>query len=220
MKPAVVFGTGDVAQIAAYYFERDQIAEVVAFTVDQAYMPAEGTFEGRPVVPFERLVTSHPPDRFALFIALSYSRMNRVREEKFLAATSLGYELLTYVSPDCTYRSEFQPGRNCFIFEDNTVQPFVRIGDNVIFWSGNHIGHHSVIHDHVFVSSHVVISGHCTIDPHCFLGVNSTVAHGVRVADGTLLGAGAVLTKDSERDGVYVPARSVKLDRSSAQIEM
>jgi sugar O-acyltransferase (sialic acid O-acetyltransferase NeuD family) len=220
VKAAVVFGTGDVAQIAAYYFERDQVAEVVAFTVDQGYLPAAAEFDGRPVVPFETLEATYPPDKFAMFIALSYSRMNRVREEKFVAATRLGYELLTYISPDCTFRSEFKPGRNCFIFEDNTVQPFVRIGDNVTFWSGNHIGHHSVFHDHVFVSSHVVISGHCTVESHCFLGVNSTVAHGVRVADGTLLGAGAVLTKDSERDGVYVPARTVKLDRSSSEIEL
>ena len=33
---AVIFGTGDIAQIAAYYFERDGLAEVVAFTVDAA----------------------------------------------------------------------------------------------------------------------------------------------------------------------------------------
>lgn len=217
---AVIFGTGDVAQIAAYYFERDSIAQVVAFTVDRAYMPNPPEFEGRPIVAFEDLVTTHPPADNALFIALSYAKMNRVREAKFLAATSLGYDLLTYVSPRCTYLSQFPPGRNCFIFEDNTVQPFVRIGDNVTLWSGNHIGHHSSIEDHVFVSSHVVISGHCTVGSHSFLGVNSTVAHGVRVADGTLLGAGAVLAKDSIPNGVYVPARTVRLDKTSDQIEM
>ena len=217
---AIIFGTGDVAQIAAYYFERDKVADVVAFTVDRAYVPDPPEFEGRPVVAFEDLTHSHPPSEFALFIALSYSSMNRVREQKFLTAIDNGYHLLTYVSPQCTYRSQFEPGLNCFIFEDNTIQPFVRIGNNVILWSGNHVGHHSVIDDHVFVSSHVVISGHCTIGSHSFLGVNSTVAHGVTVADGTLLGAGAVLTRDSERNGVYVPARSAKLDKSSDQIEM
>ena len=217
---AVIFGTGDIAQIAAYYFERDGVADVVAFTVDRTYIPDPPEFEGRPVVAFEDLTTSYPPAEFALFIALSYSSMNRVREQKYDAAIDNGYRLLTYVSPHCTYRSQFEPGLNCFIFEDNTIQPFVRIGNNVILWSGNHIGHHSVIDDHVFVSSHVVISGHCTIGSHSFLGVNSTVAHGVSVADGTLLGAGAVLTKDSERNGVYVPARTVKLEKSSDQIEM
>ena len=146
--------------------------------------------------------------------------MNRLREQKYTTAVDLGYRLLTYVSPQCTYQSQYSPGQNCFIFEDNTVQPFVRIGNNVTLWSGNHIGHHTAIDHHVFVSSHVVISGHCTIESHCFLGVNSTVAHGVTVADGTLLGAGAVLTKDSERNGVYVPPRSIKIDKTSDQVEL
>lgn len=217
---AVIFGTGDIAQIAAYYFERDDIAQVVAFTVDSAYMPDTPEFEGRPMVPFEDLDAVYPPAEYELFIALSYAQMNRLREQKYLDAIARGYRLLSYVSPQCTYRSQFPPGRNCFIFEDNTIQPFVRIGDNVTLWSGNHIGHHSLIADHVFVSSHVVISGHCSVGSHSFLGVNSTVAHGVQVAEGTLLGAGAVLTKDSEPNGVYVPPRTIKLDKSSDQIEM
>jgi sugar O-acyltransferase (sialic acid O-acetyltransferase NeuD family) len=217
---AVIFGTGDIAQIAAFYFERDGVADVVAFTVDRAFMTDPSEFEGRPLVAFEDLVDSHPPSDHALFIALSYTQMNRLREERFNTALARGYHLLTYISPQCTYQSQFPPGQNCFIFEDNTVQPFVRIGDNVTLWSGNHIGHHSTIEDHVFVSSQVVISGHCTIGSHSFLGVNSTIAHGVRVADGTLLGAGAVLTKDSDINGVYVPARTVKLDKTSDQIEM
>ena len=53
------------------------------------------------------------------------------------------------------------PGDNCFILEDNTVQPFVTIGNNVTLWSGNHIGHDSVIEDDCFISSHVVVSGTC-----------------------------------------------------------
>ena len=217
---AVVFGTGDIAQIAAYYFERDAIAEVVAFTVDRAFMPDPPEFEARSVVAFEDLETSHPAAEYALFIALSYTKMNRLREQKYNAAISRGYRLLTYISPQCTYRSQFPPGQNCFIFEDNTIQPFVRIGNDVTLWSGNHIGHHSSIDDHVFVSSHVVISGHCTVGSHSFLGVNSTVAHGVRIAEGTLLGAGAVLAKDSLPNAVYVPPRTIKLEKSSDQIEL
>ena len=52
---AVIFGTGDVTQIAAYYYGRDDIAEVVAFTVDEAFIPDPAEFEGRPVVAFETL---------------------------------------------------------------------------------------------------------------------------------------------------------------------
>lgn len=66
-------------------------------------------------------------------------------------------------------------GDNCFVFENQTIQPFVKIGNDVIIWSGNHIGHHSMIGDHCFISSHVVISGNVKIEPYCFLGVNSSI---------------------------------------------
>jgi sugar O-acyltransferase (sialic acid O-acetyltransferase NeuD family) len=215
----VIFGTGDIAQIAAYYFERDGLADVVAFTVDDAYRTSD-EYEGRPLVPFENLGARFAAEDHLMFVALSYAQMNRLRAQKVDEAKRAGYQLASYVSPDCTYRSQFPPGENAFIFEDNTIQPFVRIGANVTLWSGNHIGHHTTIANHNFVSSHVVISGHCTIEPYCFLGVNSTIAHGVTIAEGTLLGAGAVMAKDSEPNGVYVPPRSTKLDRSSDQIEM
>jgi sugar O-acyltransferase (sialic acid O-acetyltransferase NeuD family) len=155
-----------------------------------------------------------------MHIALSYAQMNRLRSEKYDIATAKGYTLPSYVSPNCSYMSQFAPGDNCFIFEDNTIQPYVRIGNNVILWSGNHIGHHSIIEDHNFISSHVVVSGHCHIESFCFLGVNSTLAHTVRIAEGTLLGAGAIITKDTEPNSVYVPARSVKLEKTSDQFKL
>jgi sugar O-acyltransferase (sialic acid O-acetyltransferase NeuD family) len=219
LKDLILFGTGDVAQLAKFYFELHTDYRVKAFTVDGAYMK-EDTFETCPVVAFEEVSKSFAPTACDMHIALSYSQMNRLRKAKYDAAKSMGYALATYVSPKCSYLSQFAPGDNCFIFEDNTVQPFVRIGSNVILWSGNHIGHHSVIDNHNFISSHVVVSGHCHIESFCFLGVNSTLAHTVRVASGTLLGAGAVISKDTEPDGVYVPARGVKLEKTSDQFKL
>ncbi|MEY2828985.1 MAG: hypothetical protein RIQ33_843, partial [Bacteroidota bacterium] len=114
----------------------------------------------------------------------------------------------------------FLPGDNCFIFEDNTIQPFVKIGSNVTLWSGNHIGHHSTIESHNFISSHVVISGHCIVESNCFLGVNATLAHKVKIASGTLLGAGVIISKDTENNRVYVAPRPVLLEKTSDQIKL
>ena len=100
------------------------------------------------------------------------------------------------------------------------MQPYVEIGNNVILWSGNHIGHHSVINDHNFISSHVVISGHCIIEENCFIGVNSTFAHKLTIKKETLIGAGAILAKNTEEKGIYVPPKSVKLDKTSDQIKL
>jgi sugar O-acyltransferase (sialic acid O-acetyltransferase NeuD family) len=220
MSPRVIiFGTGDIAQIANYYFGLDSQNEVIGFTVDSAYIK-EDQFEGKPVLPFENITSLYPPSGCKMFVALSYAKMNSVRAQKYREAKQKGYELISYVSSHCTYLSQFPPGDNCFIFEDNTIQPFVRIGNNVTIWSGNHIGHHSVIHDHNFISSHVVVSGHCVIHSYCFLGVNSALGHRVTVAERTLLGAGTTISKDTEPGGVYVPARSAKLEKTSDQFDL
>ncbi len=220
MAKLILFGTGDIAQIANYYFGIDSGHEVACFTVDKAFLNSQIEFEGKPLIAFEEIQKKYPPAEYKMFIALSYTNMNKLREQKYLEAKAKGYELVSYISSKCTYLSQFKPGDNCFIFEDNTVQPFVKIGNNVTLWSGNHIGHHSVIDDHNFVSSHVVISGHCHVKSHCFLGVNSTIGHQVTIAKETLIGAGVVLSKDSVEQGVYVPARSVLLDKKSSEIKL
>lgn len=219
MAKIIIFGSGDIAQIAKYYFDIDSPHQVIAFTLDKDYIK-ETTFEGLPVYPFEDLEKTFPPSEYQMFIAIAYGDMNRLREKKFYEAKQKGYHLVSYISSYTTYLSSYKCGENCFIFEDNTIQPFVQIHDNVTIWSGNHIGHHSIIHSHNFISSHVVISGHCEIESNCFLGVNSTLAHWTKIAKGTLIGAGAIITKNTEPDSVYVPAKSVKLDKKSFEFKL
>jgi sugar O-acyltransferase (sialic acid O-acetyltransferase NeuD family) len=203
VKKLVIFGSGDIAQLAHFYFSTDSNYQVVAFTVDAAYLEQD-CFCELPVVPFESLTERYPPDEHELFIALSYSKINALRKEKFLAAKALGYCLASYVSSHATVLNQGRIGENCFIFEDNTIQPFVVIGDNVTLWSGNHIGHHSVIQDHVFIASHVVVSGGVEIGEQCFIGVNATLRDHIKVGERCVLGAGTLLLSDAEPDGLYI----------------
>ena len=156
-----------------------------------------------PVVPFEELASRYLPATHEMFIALSYSKLNEVRKEKYLAAKAVGYRLASYISPHATVLNQGRIGDNCFIFEDNTIQPYVTIGNNVTLWSGNHIGHHSIIHDHCFIASHVVISGGVEIDESCFIGVNATLRDHIKVGKKCVIGAGALLLVDAEPEGVY-----------------
>jgi sugar O-acyltransferase (sialic acid O-acetyltransferase NeuD family) len=219
MAKLVIFGAGDIARLADYYFSRDSDHEVVAFTVDAAFRKSD-TFLERPLVDFAEVAFVYPPETFKMFVALSYASMNLVRKEKYEAVKGLGYELVSYVSSRCSYLSECPPGDNCFVLEDNTIQPFVRIGNNVTLWSGNHVGHDSVVGDHCFISSHVVISGHVQIGERCFLGVNATLRDNIRIAAATLIGAGAAIMKDTVEKGVYVPQKSKRLTMTSDRIKL
>ena len=161
-------------------------------------------FCGLPVTAFESITSTHPPNTHDIFIALSYSKLNAIRKEKFLAAKRKGYNLASFISSRATILNEGKIGENCFIFENNTIQPYVHIGSNVTLWSGNHIGHHSVIHDHTFISSHVVVSGGVKIGEQCFIGVNATLRDHITIGDRCVVGAGALMLSDAEPEGVYI----------------
>jgi sugar O-acyltransferase (sialic acid O-acetyltransferase NeuD family) len=213
----VIFGSGDIAELAHFYFRTDSGFEAVAFTVDAAYIKAPA-FCGLPVVPFEEVARRYPPASHEMFVALSYSKLNAVRKEKYLAAKALGYPLASFVSSRATVLNEGRIGENCFIFEDNTIQPFVTIGHNVTLWSGNHIGHHSVIKDHTFIASHVVVSGGVEIGEQCFIGVNATLRDHIKIGDRCVVGAGTLLLADAEPDGLYIGAATARSEHPSTKL--
>ena len=218
-KKLILFGEGLYTEIAHQYFNDDSEYEVVCFTKDDDYITSD-TYLGLPMVPFSRVAELYPPSNHDMHIAISYTNLNHLRERVFYEAKEKGYTLPSYISSKSSIMTKYPIGENCFIFEDNTVQPFVNIEDNVILWSGNHIGHHSTIKSHNFIASHVVVSGQCTVESHCFIGVNSTIGHMVTIAEETLVGAGASITKNTEKGAVYVPARSVKLDKPSSSFNL
>jgi len=209
-KPLIIFGAGDIAQLAHYYFSTDSDYAVAAFTVDAAYLTAP-EFCGLPVVPFENLASLYPPATHEVFVALSYAKLNQLRKEKYFAAKALGYRLASYISTHATVLNGQKIGENCFILEDNTIQPFATIGNNVTLWSGNHVGHHSSIRDHCFIASHVVISGGVEINESCFIGVNSTLRDHIKVGERCVIGAGVLLLEDAGAEGVY---RAAPTERS------
>ena len=215
----IIFGTGTYTEIINQYLTDDSEYEVVAFTLDDDYIK-EDTYLGLPMVPFSKIEEIYPPENYFMHIGLSYTNLNHLREDRYHEAKNKGYTLPTYISSKATVLTKYPIGDNCFIFENNTIQPFVKIGSNVILWSGNHIGHHGEIESHNFISSHVVISGQCLIKSNCFIGVNSTVAHGVTIETENLIGAGSYIAKNTTPKAVYVPPRSVKLEKTSDQFKL
>lgn len=211
MAKVIIFGLLDTAELAHYYLENDSVHEVVAFTVSKKYLK-EKFFKGLPVVPFEDLEHFYSPKDYHLFAPMTAKQMNQLRERIYLEGKEKGFQYINYISSKATLFNN-KIGENCFILEDNTLQPFTTIGNNVVMWSGNHIGHHGEIKDHVFFTSHVVMSGHCLIESNCFLGVNATIRDYSHLSKGTLLAMGASLTKQrTEEWSVYVGNPAKKLE--------
>ena len=194
-KKLVIIGDSAFAEIAYEYFTYDSEYEVVGFAVEEEYITKETLF-GLPVVTVETMEEMYLPADHHFFAALVYTQSNKLRSRLYKSAKDKGYKPASYVSSRAFVWRNCKIGEHCFIFEDNTVQPFVKIGDNVVLWSGNHIGHHSVIRDNCFISSHVVISGFCEVGECCFMGVNSTVGNNIIIGNNCTVGAGAIIVRD------------------------
>jgi UDP-3-O-[3-hydroxymyristoyl] glucosamine N-acyltransferase len=88
--------------------------------------------------------------------------------------------------------------------EANVIQPYVKLGSNLIIWSGNHIGHHSMVADDCFIASHAVISGHCTIGQGSFIGVNATLRDNISIGRQCVIGAGTLILASVPDFGVLI----------------
>jgi len=201
-KEIVIVGAGETALMAYEYFTHDSDYSVVAFSVGREFLNEE-VLCGLPVLALEELESRFPPSSVLLFVAISSGKLNRNRIQMYLNLKSRGYEFANYVSSKAFVWHNVEIGENCFIMENNTLQPFVSVGNNVTLWSGNHIGHNTIIKDNCFISSHCVISGFCEIGESSFLGVNCTIENNIKIAKDNFIGAGALIQKDTQEKEFY-----------------
>lgn len=216
MKPVVVFGAGSFGEVADVLLREDGGREVLAFSATADAVERQPVCRGRPVVPIDELPERFDPAGTEVFVAVGYRRLNAIRREICGRIEAMGFSLLSYVHSTVARSSETVIGKNVFIFEDNTIQPFTTIGDGAVIWSGNHLGHHSTIEDWAFVTSHAVISGHCRIGVESFIGVNCTIADSVRIGPRNLIGPGALIQKDTGPDEVWLAERAERFPKRSS----
>nr|WP_315194301.1 acetyltransferase [uncultured Aquabacterium sp.] len=192
----VIIGDSAFAEVAYECFSHDSPYEVVAFAVEREYLSKTSLF-GVPVITLEDLPQHYKPGSVHFYAALVYTQLNRLRTRLYQATKAMGYQPASYISSRASVWHNVEFGEHCFVFEDNTLQPFVKVGNNVVLWSGNHIGHHTRIQDHCFISSHVVVSGFCDIGTSSFLGVNATIANNVSIGADNWLSPSVTVLKDT-----------------------
>ena len=210
LKKLIIFGTAEIAELAKFYVENDSERKVVGFTVDDEFIK-ENTFMGCPVIPYSELREKFASSEYDVHVALSYSKLNQLREQKYAQVKQDGYTLASYVCTKSVFWPNTRIGDNCFVLENQTLQPNVEIGNNVMIWSGNHIGHSSKIGDSTYISSHVVISGHCNIGKRNFFGVNSSVKDFCEIGDDCFITMGASITSNIESGSVVLKSKDIIL---------
>lgn len=203
MKRVVVFGNGVFAEHMAFLLTHDSPYEVSAFTVDRKYIKHE-QWHGVSVVPFETVEERFPPSAYGMLVAVSFQRMNRLREAKYREAKGKGYTMVNYVSSRAITYPGLATGDNCIILEAAVIAPYVTIGNDVTIATSVIVGHHTAIHDHAFVAPGAVLLGGVTVGEYSLIGANATVKEEVRIGRDSLIGSGVAISRDTVERGVYL----------------
>tara|TARA_B100000767_G_C19620511_1_gene473827 strand:+ start:199 stop:651 length:453 start_codon:yes stop_codon:yes gene_type:complete len=117
-------------------------------------------------------------------------------------------------------------GSNCNICSHCFIENKVTIGNNVTVKNGTQLWDGITIEDNVFIGPNVTFTNDMTprsqIYPEEFLttivkrgssiGANATILPGLTIGEDSIVGAGAVVTKNVKRNTIVVgnPAREVK----------
>ncbi len=213
-RKCVIFGTTDFGKMLRYYFEKYADVQIVAYTVDKAYLESD-TYDGLPAVAYEEVEKAYPPTEYTMVIALGYKKMNQIRQQKFEDAKRKGYRIENFVHP-------------------SVVDESVAMGEGILFSNMLHwrmeqrleiptlygteaSSHESEVGDYNFFSVDSVIAGKTVVKNNCFLGINSTVLGNRTLEYATLVGAGAFVKENTAPYSVYVPARSICPENKKVQ---
>lgn len=214
----LIIGAGETAELAYDYFS--QLGFLVGgFSVERVYLE-HNMLLGLPVVPLEEAEHTFNPKTYRAFVAVSYTQLNHLRSKLCTAAKNKGYQLATYISPHACIGRGVEIGENCFILENTTIQRGAKIGHNVTIWTGSTIGHHTTVEDNCFFATNVAVSGFCWVGENSFLGVNSCTSDRVTIGRDCIIGAGAVVIRDTLDGTVYAgnPAKPLPNKTSKAYI--
>ena len=209
-----IFGITPFAEMVQSYIPTNEFG---GYIVDKQYMPS---LDRRDIIAWEDFDLNVSSNSCQIIVAVGYNDMNFGRKKVFEKIKNAGFSVCNFVHPTAIISNNTEIGTGNIFLENCVIQPFAKIGDCNIFWCNSTICHHSIIGNFNFFAASSVVLGKTIIGNQCFVGSNATIKNRLLVSDKTLIGAGAFLHTSTEEGDVYVPVRSIKLDKKSEDIKL
>ncbi len=210
-KKIILIGNGNYADTIRYYVESITDWEIVAYA-SELVEGKDSCHKDLPFVNLSLLPELYPTTDFEVVMGVGYSQMNAHRKRIYDKIKAMGYRLPNVIHPTAILNNA-EIGDANIILENCVFEPRAKMGNNVIVWSCVLIGHDTYTADHNHFAAVSMIAGNVKLGEGCFLGNHATVKDGATLAEYTLVGAGAYVSKDTKPYEVVVPARSVVLDK-------
>ncbi|EAI8629103.1 acetyltransferase [Campylobacter lari] len=214
MKNLIIIGAGETASLAYEYFTNDSDYNIIAFAISEKFiLDNQNMFLNLPLISLENLQNIFNRYDYEIFVAISGDKLGYYRKSIYDFLKNKGYKFASYISSNSFVWKNVEIGENCFIMPNNVLHPFCKIGNNVIIWGSNDIGHRSIIRDHCCITSNVVVAGYCDIGEHTFIGINSSISDGLKIAKDNFITLGSTITSNTCENKIYRgnPARALKI---------
>ena len=127
-------------------------------------------------------------------------------------ALRLGFEFTSVIHPTARVSPTSIVGTGSIVSAGSVIAARAKIGSHVVINRGALIGHHVQIADCTNIGPGANIGGGCRIGEGVYVGIGATLVDHLNIGPVTVVGAGAVVTRDlpSRVLAVGVPAKIIK----------
>jgi len=209
MKNLVIIGAGGFGREVAWLVERinriNPTWNLIGFIDDDEKLHGN-IIGGYPVLGDYKWFNNHSDEVYAVCaIGSPKTRrkiIQRLEQVKFA----------TIIDPDVIMSDRVKIGEGSIICAGTIITVDIKIGSHVIINLDCTVGHDAVLKDFVTLYPSVNISGNTVLEECVEMGTGSQIIQGLKVGEGTIVGAGAVVVKELPRGCTAVgsPAGIIK----------
>ncbi|QRN85515.1 hypothetical protein JR334_11295 [Clostridia bacterium] len=197
MKPVVLYGTSPVSQMVFLDAKEQEDFQIVAATQKREDRNND-TFFDIPLLDFHTITKEYPPEDYDMLLAISHITEIRYRQRLFETIKQMGYTMRNYISPRADVKDTSNWGENNIVMAGAHVGVNGILGDNNLIRQNTYLGHNFIVGDNNVISPGCCIAGDVVVKDGCYFGLNATVVDYLTVETETLVGAGAVVIKNTE----------------------
>ena len=150
--------------------------------------------------------------RFSDFYVISAIGDPMDRERLLNKSKKLGFKIDTVIHPSANVSPYAKIGKGVIICQNCLIQPYAEIGDYCYIHAGCVIGPKVKIDSSCTINSLVAISANTHVEKRSYLGVGTSIIQGMRIGEGSIIGANCVVVKPipSHVTAVGIPAKVIR----------